>query len=53
MVIINRIALIIFFLLTFPILLILSIINVNFVVVYLMWMLDLINKFLYGSKETI
>lgn len=50
--IINRLALIIFFLLSFVILLIISIINVKFASIYLSWMTERVFKFLYGTKES-
>ena len=50
---INRIGLLLIISISFPILLILSIISVKFAVVYLAWTTENIFKFIYGTKEKI
>ena len=52
--IINRIALIIFFTVSFPVLFIITIINVKFASVYLAWLTEKVYNFLYGkTKENV
>ena len=50
MVIINRIVLVIFFLITFPVMLILSVASPKQLAIYLVWVTELVYNFLYGKS---